>query len=399
MQSKYSCEIISIGTEILLGNVTNTNARDLSEMLSGIGINVFFHSVVGDNPERIRRSIEIAKERVNIIITTGGLGPTCDDLTKKIVAEAFDLRLEYNQKEIDHITLVESAFGEIPESNFSQALLPEGCTVFHNNYGVAPGCGFMKDGVVVVMLPGVPTECNHMFRDSAIPFLQQFSKEVIVSHTVNAYGLTESMLDERLREKMETMSNPSMAPYAKGGSCFIRVTAKAESIEAAEQMVAPVIHEVEQQLGDYVYGVDVSSLEQRLMDIAASTGISFAIADACTGGSVAKRITDVESTFQHFKGGSILAPESAVLNVMKTINLAKEVWAHFKADFALAICGEIPPKGMIQENNNVYFALTDEMTVITDYIDLNAVSNAAYARHIVGNFAFDMMRRYLLGRK
>ena len=160
----YNTEIISVGTELLLGHITNTDARDISELLSRIGINVKYHTVVGDNPERLRACVEIAKSRADIIITTGGLGPTCDDLTKQILAESFGLKLVKNEAEekalYDYITNKKNF---IP-NNLMQAYLPEGCTVFHNNWGTAPGCAFQAEGKIVLMMPGPPVECVPMFR-------------------------------------------------------------------------------------------------------------------------------------------------------------------------------------------------------------------------------------------
>ena len=172
MSKTYNTEIISVGTELLLGHVTNTDARDVSELLSKIGINVLYHTVVGDNPQRLEDCVKIARERADIIITTGGLGPTCDDLTKEILARAFDVKLVEDKREMDTLYDYINLGKKLTDNNFRQALLPEGCTVFHNTAGTAPGCAFEKDGKVVVMLPGPPKECRIMLEKSAIPYLQ-----------------------------------------------------------------------------------------------------------------------------------------------------------------------------------------------------------------------------------
>ena len=160
----YNTEIISVGTEILLGHITNTDARDISEMLSCIGINVKYHTVVGDNPERLRACVEVAKTRADIIITTGGLGPTCDDLTKQILAEAFELKLVENEDEVKGLYDYIRNSKKITPNNLTQAMLPEGCTVFHNLWGTAPGCAFKAEEKIVIMMPGPPVECVPMFR-------------------------------------------------------------------------------------------------------------------------------------------------------------------------------------------------------------------------------------------
>ena len=265
MSKSYDTEIISVGTELLLGHVTNTDARDISEMLSKIGINVKYHTVVGDNPERLRKCVETAKSRADIIITTGGLGPTCDDLTKQILAEAFGLRLVENKAEREGLYDYIRYGKKFTDNNFTQAMLPEGCTVFHNNCGTAPGCGFEKDGKIVVMIPGPPKECNAMFRESALPYLRKLSEELIVSHSVRIFGLGESSVDDIFAEEMNRMTNPTMAPYAKECDCLLQITAKAKSVDEAEKMIAPVMEHVMQRLGDVVYGVDVECIEESVI--------------------------------------------------------------------------------------------------------------------------------------
>ncbi|MBO5497516.1 MAG: competence/damage-inducible protein A, partial [Oscillospiraceae bacterium] len=250
MKKSLDTEILSVGTELLLGHVTNTDARDISEMLSKIGINVKYHTVVGDNPDRLRQCVRIAKERADIIVTTGGLGPTCDDLTKQILAECFDLPLVKNEAEEKGLYEYIRTGRGLTENTFQQALLPEGCTVFHNTCGTAPGCGFEKDGKIVVMIPGPPKECRAMFETSAIPYLRRLSDEQIVSHSLRIFGIGESAVDDIFADEMNAMTNPTMAPYAKECDCLLQITAKAESEEAAEAMSAPVMTHVKECLGD-----------------------------------------------------------------------------------------------------------------------------------------------------
>ena len=237
----FQTEIISVGTELLLGHVTNTDARDVSEQLSKIGINVRYHTVVGDNPQRLRDCVEIAKRRADVIITTGGLGPTCDDLTKQILAEAFSLKLVEVKAEREGLYDYIKYSRDFTPNNYAQAMLPEGCTVFHNNCGTAPGCAFEKDGVTVVMLPGPPKECRAMLLESAIPYLKKLSGGQIVSHSLRIFGIGESAVDQMFRDEMDRMSNPSMAPYAKECDCLLQVTAKAPSEAEAEAMIRPVM--------------------------------------------------------------------------------------------------------------------------------------------------------------
>ena len=279
MSKTYNTEIISVGTELLLGHVTNTDARDVSELLSKIGINVLYHTVVGDNPQRLEDCVKIARERADIIITTGGLGPTCDDLTKEILARAFDVKLVEDKREMDTLYDYINLGKKLTDNNFRQALLPEGCTVFHNTAGTAPGCAFEKDGKVVVMLPGPPKECRIMLEKSAIPYLRQLSDEKIVSHTINIFGIGESAVDDIFAWEMNAMTNPSMAPYAKECDCLLKVTAKAHTEAEAEGMLRPVMAEVQEKLGEVVYGVDVDCIEQSVLKLLREKNMTFSAAE------------------------------------------------------------------------------------------------------------------------
>lgn len=282
--------------EILLGHTVNTDASDISQMLSEIGINVKYHTVVGDNPARLADCIEIAKSRADIIISTGGLGPTCDDLTKQTLAKSFGLELEMNEYErsclYDYLTN-RGYSKEMTENNLQQAMLPVGCTVFHNDWGTAPGCAFEKDGVIVLMLPGPPKECNAMFKACAVPYLRSLSDEQIVSHAIHVFGMSESALDQLFRDEMNAMTNPTMAPYAKESDCLLQITAKAKSAEEAEKMMKPVIEHCCEVLGDVVFGIDVESVEERVMQLLSEKKMTFSAAESCTGGELAKRFTDM----------------------------------------------------------------------------------------------------------
>ena len=225
----HTAEIIAVGTELLLGNIANTNAQELSEALAGLGVNVFWHTVVGDNPRRLKEALDIARKRADVIITTGGLGPTYDDLTKQTICEAFGKPLVLHQDILDDLKVFfeKNVHMEMPSNNVQQAELPEGCTVFDNPVGTAPGCAFESGGVHVLMLPGPPFEMRTMLQRHVIPYLRGISGEVILSHDIMTFGLGESPMEELLREKMSHMENPSLATYAKpsegcqrGGNCY-----------------------------------------------------------------------------------------------------------------------------------------------------------------------------------
>lgn len=299
-----NAELIAVGTEILLGDIVNTDAQVISQGLSELGIDVFYQTVVGDNPARLERVIREAADRADIIITTGGLGPTLDDLTKETLARVFGKKMELHQPSLDRICAFFDRIGrEMTPNNEKQAWLPEGCTVFVNEWGTAPGCGFEAGGKHVLMLPGPPRECEPMFKQCAMPYLYPLAGGCIVSRNVRVFGLGESAMEDRLHDLMESMHNPTIAPYAKVSECFARVTAKAGTHEAAEALLAPVVEQVAGMLGDDVYGIDVDSLEQVVGDGLRARGLTLAVAESCTGGLLSKRITDVAGCSDYYLGG------------------------------------------------------------------------------------------------
>ena len=212
MYMSHTAEIIAVGTELLLGNIANTNAQVLSQSLSTLGVNVFWHTVVGDNPERLKEALDAARRRADIIITTGGLGPTYDDLTKQTICGAFGKPLILHRDILEDIrTFYESALHvPMPENNTQQAELPEGCTVFDNPVGTAPGCAFESGGVHVLMLPGPPHEMETMLRRHVEPYLRKLSCEVIVSHDIMTFGMGESSVDQLLHQRMSHIDRKSV---------------------------------------------------------------------------------------------------------------------------------------------------------------------------------------------
>ena len=305
-----NAEIISIGTELLLGNIVNTNTRDLSLMLADLGINVFWHSTVGDNPARLTETLTIAKNRADLIITTGGLGPTCDDITRQTVCKVFGMEMYYDRHAEEELRAF-FASHTIPmtENNLAQCWLPKGCTPFYNTCGTAPGCGFVSpEGKTVLILPGPPKELKGMMDHGGLEFLRKVSSEPIFSHNIHIFGLGESYVESILREEMNSLTNPTLAPYAKEGEVRLRVTAKASSAEAAEDMMAPVIALCRDTFGEYIYGIDSESLENTLLQLLKEQGKTFAAAESCTGGLIAKRITDLPAPAPYFAEAAPFIP-------------------------------------------------------------------------------------------
>ena len=411
---QYDTEILSVGTELLLGHITNTDARDVSEMLSRIGVNVRWHTVVGDNPRRLAECVAIAKRRADIIITTGGLGPTCDDLTKQVLAKSFGLPLVENAAEREGLYEYIRLGKRYTPNNLSQALLPEGCTVFHNRWGTAPGCAFEAEGKLVLMLPGPPNECVPMFREYAVPYLKKLSEEQIVSHAIRIFGIGESAVDDLFAQEMNAMANPSMAPYAKECDCLLQVTAKAGSEAEAEEMMAPVIRHVKERLGDYVYGMDVESIEEAVLPLLKERGLTFAAAESCTGGEIAKRITDIPGASAVFAGGCVtytnevkarlLGIDRELIETNGAVSepvarlMAERVRALTGADLGVGVTGLAGPDGDgTHEVGTVFVSLAAEGRTWVRELHLGTFRTRSFIRRMAGNHAYDMLRRYLTG--
>nr|WP_302649274.1 competence/damage-inducible protein A [uncultured Agathobaculum sp.] len=312
-----NAELIAVGTEILLGDIVNTDAQLISQGLSELGINVFYQTVVGDNPARLRHVVETARDRADIIITTGGLGPTLDDLTKETLAAVFGKKLSLHQPSLDRIKDFFQTIGrEMTPNNEKQAWLPEGCTVFVNAWGTAPGCAFEAYGKHVLMLPGPPRECNPMWKECAMPYLYQLAGGCIVSRNIRVFGLGESNMEAILHDMMAESKNPTIAPYAKTSECFARVTAKADTPEECETLLEPVVEKICGLLGEDVYGVDVDSLEQVVGDGLRQRGLMLAVAESCTGGLLSKRITDIPGCSDYYLGGVCSYANSVKMNVL-----------------------------------------------------------------------------------
>ena len=410
----HTVEILSVGTELLLGSIANTDAQMLSQGLSALGLNVFWHTVVGDNPQRAREAVELARSRADIIITTGGLGPTCDDLTKNVLAEVFGKKLVYHQESLERIKDYARGTGRpLTENNFQQALVPEGSTVLVNDWGSAPGCAFEADGVHVIMLPGPPSECRPMFHHRAVPYLQALSEGVIASHTLKLFGIGESAMEAQLRDEMNAMSNPTLAPYAKEGECELRVTAKAPTMEQAQALLLPKVEELKARFGTRVYGVDVSSLEEVVEDLLREKGLTLGCAESCTGGLIAKRMTDLSGVSAVFRGGvvsyatevkhTVLGVEQALLDEFGAVSepvaraMAEGARRVLGCDLAVASTGVAGPDP--DERGNpvglVYLALAAPDGTWVRKIQQGL--GRERVRHVSASHAFDLTRRYLSG--
>jgi len=300
----FVCEIICVGTELLLGEILNTDAQFLCRELAAMGIAVQRILTVGDNPARLREDFRLAWGRSDLVLLTGGLGPTKDDLTKETVCEALGIPLAVDARTMQKIEDYFARRG-IPfvESNRKQALVPEGCAVLYNENGTAPGCFIQKDGKAAAFLPGPPRELQPMFTQSLAPLLAPWGGGVIVSHHLRTIGIGESRMAELAGEYLD-MENPTVAPYAKDGEAYLRVSAFAPDIEAAEALCAPVIKNLQFILGKSVYAID-KALEQVLLDLLLARSKTIAFAESCTGGGVAARLTELPGASQVFRYGFV----------------------------------------------------------------------------------------------
>ncbi|WP_312645034.1 competence/damage-inducible protein A [Hydrogenoanaerobacterium sp.] len=299
-----SAEILCIGTEILLGNIVNTNSSVISRGLADIGINMFHHTVVGDNPQRLKDALDIAFSRNNIVVTTGGLGPTYDDLSKETIAEYFDVKLKLHEPSAQSIQSFFTKWNrQMTENNLKQAMMPEGCIVLENHNGTAPGAILEKDGKIAVMLPGPPREMTPMFEQQVLPYLKKRSQQVFRSHCVYFFGIGESALEAELRSDMEQMQNPTIAPYAKEGEVMLRVTASAHTADEAEALLKPAVEMLQKRFPQYIYGIDVDNLQTAVVNALAEKKLKVATAESCTGGYLSKRITEVAGSSAVFDCG------------------------------------------------------------------------------------------------
>ena len=412
----HTAEIIAVGTELLLGNIANTNAQEISQALSALGINVFWHTVVGDNPGRLREAVDIARRRADILITTGGLGPTYDDLTKQTLCAAFNRPLVFHPDILESIRVYyEGALHRtMPENNAQQAELPEGCVIFDNPVGTAPGCAFVSGGVHVLLLPGPPHEMRTMLSRCAIPYLRALSSETIVSHDIMTFGLGESHVDQLLHQRMVRMENPSLATYAKPCEVRLRATAKAPSPEAAEALLSPVVAEVRAALGDVVYGVDVPNLETACFRLLQGRGWTLAAAESCTGGQVSQRITALPGASTVFRGGVVsywTDVKGSVLGVPREIldrdGAVSEPCARAMAEGAREITGAnlaVSVTGVAgpdpDERGNpvglVYIGLATPDGTFCRRCSVGR-RRRDLAQSLAANHAFDVLRRYLTG--
>ena len=406
------CELISVGTEILLGDILNTDAQYLSIELAKLGISVIHQSTVGDNRERLLAQLDEAAKRSDIIILSGGLGPTPDDLTKEVCCEFFGKEMFLHEQTVEKIKKYFSSKGiEMAQNNLKQAMLPKDCVIFPNDNGTAPGMAIEKDGVHILVLPGPPRELKPMFQNCAVPYLMQFSNRIIVSHNIRTFGIGESSMSERVNDLFDAQ-NPTVAPYAKDGEALLRVTAMAKTKEDAESLCEPIIEEIKKRLDAYVYGVDYNCIEEAVVGMLKEHHLKVATAESCTGGLIAKRITDVPGASEVFECGiisyangikhKVLGVSEDDLNKYGAVSepvakqMAQGALKVSGADIAVSVTGIAGPDSDSTGKpvGLVYIGLADKENVWVREIRTSR-RDRSYNRYVSASNALDMIRLYI----
>lgn len=340
-------EIIAVGSELLLGQITNTNAQFISARLAEVGIDVYYHTVVGDNPLRLEKTIEIAQSRADLIIFTGGLGPTKDDLTKETIANMLHSELESDETALRSIENYFKRTGRsMTDNNKKQALVLSGSEVLENRFGMAPGMAFERDGQHYILLPGPPHEMRPMFENMAIPYLlnKLGKKEVIVSRVLKFYGIGEAELEFRVQSILAEQRNPTVAPLASSEAVTLRLTSKAHSVEEAHRLIEPVEKQIRMLVGKFIYGIDEETLATKVADLLKTKDLTIAAAESLTAGQFMSELASVPGISSSLNGGVVVYNEKAKV---EQLNISKELLDQFgvvSAECAIALATQVKKK-------------------------------------------------------
>lgn len=360
-------ELICVGTELLLGNIVNTNAAFLSEECAALGLSCYFQTVVGDNAERLSMVLKTAMERSDIVILCGGLGPTEDDLTKEVAAEVCGRQLIMHEPSKQWIAQYFARKGKEPtENNWKQAMMPEGAIVLENPNGTAPGVIIEADNAKVILLPGPPNELHSMFAEKVEPYLKKLTPQVICSQTVKVCGVGESSAETEVKDLIDSQTNPTIATYAKTGEVHIRVTAAAEDKKAAAKLLKPMVKELKNRFGNAVYTTEADvTLEKAVADLLCANNLTVTCAESCTGGLLSGRLINVPGVSEVYKSGVVTYSNKAkrrLLGVKKSTlqkygavseqtaeEMARGAALLSKADVSVAVTGIAGPDGGTEE--------------------------------------------------
>ncbi|MCR1953472.1 competence/damage-inducible protein A [Clostridioides mangenotii] len=377
-------EIISVGTELLLGDIVNTNSQYIAKELASIGIEVYHQSTVGDNVDRLYECFKESLERSDVVITTGGLGPTTDDLTKEVAAKYFGQELKLHEPSWEYIkSLIESRGKKVAPNNKKQAYFPESAIVLKNNNGTAPGAVLRQDNKAIIVLPGPPREMIAMFNESVMPYLKQFTEDKLISKTLRLYGIGESDLELEILDIINEQSNPTVALYAKEMEVTIRITAKVKDEEEAVRLIKPVEDKIRERVGQFVYtnddiytGESKNVLEEVAAKLLVEKDLKIAVAESCTGGMVSSVLIDYPGISSVFVEGCVTYSNEAKMKRLgvkeetldkfgavseeTAIEMAEGVAKGLNADIGISTTGIAGPGGGSEEKpvGLVYTAIT-----------------------------------------
>ena len=407
-------EIIAVGTELLLGQIVNTNAQYLSQKLSERAINVYNQSVVGDNVERLKSAIESAYSRSDMIIFTGGLGPTKDDLTKETIASYFGLKLVRDEKSLQNIkerfALMRKGM-PFPKSNEKQADMPEGCIILHNDDGTAPGGIIEKNGKIAIFLPGPPYEMKMMYEHYVDSYLAKKCPQKFYSKIVNIMGMGESYVAEQLDDLLQN-DDPTVAPYAKEGEMMLRVTTMAKNEDEANKKMEPALKRINEVVGNCIYAYDDEPLENVVYNILKEKNLTLTTAESCTGGLIGSIITNVPGISSYYKEGIITYSNEAKMKYLsvkeETLNqygavseqtakeMAEGALKNSGADISVAVTGIAGPDGGTAEKKVglVYIAVADKESTNVEKFQFTGTRQKV--RRLAAKNAINMVRKKLL---
>ena len=406
-------EILAVGTELLMGQIANTNAQYLSRRLADLGVRVLWHSVVGDNPGRLKESLSLALSRADVVITTGGLGPSKDDLTKETIAEAFGLGMVCNGEVLGQIEAFFHKTGRtMVESNRKQAWLPAGSLLVPNPNGTAPGCIIETNGKTVVMLPGPPKEMNPMFEQTVFPYFELRTGQVLASRMLRVFGIGESMMESRILDLVDAQTNPTIAPYVGDGDVIVRVTAAAATRPEAETLLAPMVEAIGARLGADLYTTDNETMEDVVGRLLLDRDLKVSTAESCTGGLIAARLVNVSGISRVFERGYVVYANRAkeeelgvsaetldrfgAVSRETAVEMARGLVRKTGCDVAIAVTGIAGPEGGTVEKpvGLVHLAVVTPAGLRTCELRLNG--NRERIRTMTTLHALDTVRRMLL---
>lgn len=377
-------EIITVGTEILLGDILNTNCRYLSRELAAMGIEMYYQITVGDNEERLLKTLEESLNRSDIVICTGGLGPTEDDITKEVCAKYFGYKLELHKPSLDAVIERFKHMNRVPtKNNEKQAYFPKEAYILKNDNGTEPGCIMEKEGKMIVVLPGPPKEMESMFENYVKPYLSKLTDDVIESEVLRIIGVGESKVENDILDIIDSQTNPTIATYAKGYECTLRITAKAKSVEEAKELIKPMSDEMKRRFGQSLYATGETSIEEVVAKMLVENNLKIAVAESCTGGMVSASLINYPGISSVFMEGCVtysneakmksLGVKKETLDVYGAVsdNCAKEmasgVAARYNTNVGIATTGIAGPGGGTDEKpvGLVYFGIYINGKVIT----------------------------------